>query len=906
MAEGKSASKTLVSLLRTRGFNVRADEHRDEDDYWVLRLVVPKPLKAVRLAKEALTRTAHALRNGLWPVTPRTLVTLVGAVTLTTVAAETDSWLRSGWVANALWRLDELVLQRFFARPLGIRWPTSVRVAYLASSATFAAVYVATWLERLVLRSLLGWTGYLFRTFKDDPNVPWDVRAWAYVVRALSGSKKMTYGFQQALPRLPVPRLRDTLDRYLESVELLLTPDAFARVSALAKQFETNEGPKLQRLLWLQSWTTNNYVTPWWERFAYLANRDPLAINSSYYVMDCVVTPVRDQVFRAANLVHHLVRFQLSIEQETLEPSLLRDTVPLSMDQYERMFGTTRVPLSPIDAIRHTRNSRHIVVVARRSRLYRLRTTHEDDTILSPAEFAHQLRVIVEHASLVEGGAASSLSSVAARVRSGTLPLASDGAGAAATAASSSSSAAGGDADPAPCVMALSSLPRDRWARLRADLIDAHDGNAAAMHIVDTAAFVLHLETLEASELMGVTAATTPPSPTAATLAPSSSASAPGGPAPPPPTPSRRKLLRRARALFHGRSDSLFFDKSINLVVFDDGFAGMCVEHSWGDAPITAHAWEHALLSELVDVEREADASARAGESLRGPALPLPTSFEFHASDALRREARKARRLAKERIKDLELDIMSFEDFGQSFPKRAVGVSPDAFVQAALQLAYFWDRGRLDLTYESCTTKIFCEGRTETIRSLTREMADFVREFVGAKAPPSGMSVGERSKLVELLKVACVRHQRKSREAMSGRGCDRHLFALYVAAKGTLKTPSPFLETAFGNAQFAGEDALTPWRLSTSQQPQHQTKLRDGLPKRAVDKFVSPGGGFGPIEDDGYGIAYTFAGDHVMFFHITCKRAAAPLTDAKRFAGHIRRALLELRELVSSSVTAQQ
>lgn len=37
------------------------------------------------------------------------------------------------------------------------------------------------------------------------------------------------------------------------------------------------------------------------------------------------------------------------------------------------------------------------------------------------------------------------------------------------------------------------------------------------------------------------------------------------------------------------------------------------------------------------------------------------------------------------------------------------------------------DRGQFCLTYESTMTRLFLEGRTETVRSCTREARDFVR-----------------------------------------------------------------------------------------------------------------------------------------------------------------------------------
>lgn len=37
------------------------------------------------------------------------------------------------------------------------------------------------------------------------------------------------------------------------------------------------------------------------------------------------------------------------------------------------------------------------------------------------------------------------------------------------------------------------------------------------------------------------------------------------------------------------------------------------------------------------------------------------------------------------------------------------------------------DRGEFCLTYESTMTRLFLEGRTETVRSCTREACNFVR-----------------------------------------------------------------------------------------------------------------------------------------------------------------------------------
>ena len=45
----------------------------------------------------------------------------------------------------------------------------------------------------------------------------------------------------------------------------------------------------------------------------------------------------------------------------------------------------------------------------------------------------------------------------------------------------------------------------------------------------------------------------------------------------------------------------------------------------------------------------------------------------------------------------------------------------------ALQLANYRDQGSFSLTYEASMTRLFREGRTETVRSCTNETSAFVK-----------------------------------------------------------------------------------------------------------------------------------------------------------------------------------
>lgn len=109
-----------------------------------------------------------------------------------------------------------------------------------------------------------------------------------------------------------------------------------------------------------------------------------------------------------------------------------------------------------------------------------------------------------------------------------------------------------------------------------------------------------------------------------------------------------------------------------------------------------------------------------------------------------------AMKVADGLIKDIDLRIFVHDSYGKGFMKTC-GLSPDAYIQMALQLAYYRDAGKFCLTYEATMTRLYREGRTETLRPVTMESATWVKAMVDGNT-----SVEER---VRLLRAACQRHQ---------------------------------------------------------------------------------------------------------------------------------------------------
>uniref|UniRef100_A0A8B9HL15 Carnitine palmitoyltransferase 1Aa (liver) n=1 Tax=Astyanax mexicanus TaxID=7994 RepID=A0A8B9HL15_ASTMX len=329
-----------------------------------------------------------------------------------------------------------------------------------------------------------------------------------------------------------------------------------------------------------------------------------------------------------------------------------------------------------------------------------------------------------------------------------------------------------------------------------------------------------------------------------------------------------QSLRNYGKSLQHGKCYDRWFDKSFNLIVYKNGTMGLNAEHSWADAPIIVHLWEQVLAMDI-EMSYTADGHCK-GQPHRN--LPGPQRLQWNIPSECQSMISNSLAVAQALADDVDSHIIPFEDFGKGLIKKC-RTSPDAFIQIALQLAHYKDKGKFCLTYEASMTRLFREGRTETVRSCTVETCNFVRAMISNET---------REKKLDLLKQAAEKHQQLYRLAMTGQGIDRHLFCLYVVSK-YLGLDSPFLSEVLSE----------PWRLSTSQTPVQQLELFD-LVKHP--EHATTGGGFGPVADDGYGVAYIIVGEKLINFHISCKHSS-PETDAQRFGNHIRQAMLDMLAL---------
>ena len=371
------------------------------------------------------------------------------------------------------------------------------------------------------------------------------------------------------------------------------------------------------------------------------------------------------------------------------------------------------------------------------------------------------------------------------------------------------------DKSTSPAIGILSTGQRDQAAKDRVVLFEAHANNKAHMAKIETSMFVLCLDSS---------------------------------------SPSTSEEF--SRACWHGDGASRWFEKCFQLIVFANGRAGMNGEHSKMDATPTSR-----LCRYMID-----EAQARALPDFRNlnaedlyesaSALDKPVALNFVKSPALDKAIEAAHMAFNKTVDEHEMIPTEFKGYGKGLIK-SFKMSPDAYVQMALQLAYYRKHGELVATYESAATRKYRHGRTETARSCSNES----KAFCEAMDDPE-KSLKERA---AACRAAVARHAQYTAWAVDGQAVDRHLLGLRLIRKPEDPLPELFADPVFART--------CRWRLSTSQ-------ISD-------DCFIAYG--WGEVVPDGYGCAYMVK-ESELYFCITSLKLGS-----KEFGQSIVDALEEMR-----------
>ncbi|KAI7792261.1 carnitine O-palmitoyltransferase 1, liver isoform isoform X2 [Triplophysa rosa] len=733
-------------------------------------------LSGLRSWKKRVVRLKNNVITGVYPASPSSWLFVVIAI-LATMYTRSDPSM--GLIAKIQEHLP-------VSDSLSVQCRTVVSAVLFSTLLWLSLIFTM----RLCLKQLLSYHGWMF---EQHGKVSTTTKIWAAMVRIFSGRQPLLYSYQGSLPNLPVPAVKDTVKRYLESVRPLMNDSEYERMTNLAKEFEGSLGNRLQWYLKLKAMWASNYVSDWWEEYVYLRGRGPIMVNSNYYGMDFLyVTPTPIQAARAGNTLHACLLYRRKLNREEIKPSRVPGlNVPLCAAQCERIFNTTRIPGEETDSLVHWQDSEYVAVF-HRGRYFRLWLYHAG-RMLSPREIEHQVQSIIDNPSPPAPGEAK--------------------------------------------LAALTAGDRIPWAQARKDFFSS-GVNKRSLDCIEKAAFFVALDDDEQG-MMG---------------------DDPAG-----------NLDRYAKSLFHGKCYDRWFDKSFTVVLYKNGKNGLNAEHSWADAPVMAHLWEYVMTTDCFQLGYNEEGHCK-GEV--DSSLPRPQRLTWDISAECQEHVERSLAVAQALADDIDFHVYPIQEFGKGAIKKCK-ISPDAFIQIALQLAYYRNRGTFTLTYEASMTRLFREGRTETVRSCTSESYAFV------KALESGES---KEVCRHLFRAAAERHQNLYRMAMTGAGIDRHLLCLYIVSK-YLGEESPFLKEVLSDT----------WRLSTSQTPLQQVELFDFVNH---PDYTTCGGGFGPVADDGYGVSYIIIGDNMINLHISSK-FSCPQTDSHKFGAQIVQAMKDLLMLTS-------
>lgn len=695
-------------------------------------------------------------------------------------------------LARILWDMPKKML------PIGCELSREKTIASVSLVAGTIAFFGLSLLRRFIFRQLLGYRGWMFETAGRESI---STKIWGALVMLMRGPYVTMLGHQSSLPTMPVPKVTETVRRHLQSMQPLLDEDEYKELEELSKEFLKTCATKVNRYLTLKSWITPNYVTDWWEKYVYLSGRSEIMIFSNYYVLGGLDHMHEIQSASCATSIHFILQFYFMLEREIIAPLVMRGTVPMCMNQYERMFGTTRIPGEELDSLRRTPGSRHIVFI-RRGQYYSLDIVSKTGLRLTPKQLQAQIEWIIFHAD-----------------RHANDPL-----------------------ENGPHKLAaMTGNKRKDWYHFREKHLK--DGtNKNAIEMIDTAIFVVSLDHEQ-----------------------------------PQATGDSDELTMRGRSLFHGDGTNRWFDKSFTLVSFPNGRVGMNVEHSWADAPVMGHMWEWVGIQQNTKLMVDDDGNCLAQDDeppMSHASRPVPLEFKFDSEGV--EDLNAGYDHVWDLINDLDLKIVCHDNYGKGFMKKCK-MSPDAYIQTVLQAGFKRDTGSFALTYESCMTRIYRNGRTETVRAASKELCTFIRslEDPGVK----------RFEKMDLMQASSKKHQVLYKEAMAGQGIDRHLFAMLVCASA-MGVSSPYLTKAVTAA----------WRLSTSQQPQQQLLGVWNVNDPKWRGVISPGGGFGPVHPDGYGVSYMIVGENHFYMHISSHHKSSD-TDTKRFAANIIEASKEIQNI---------
>lgn len=344
--------------------------------------------------------------------------------------------------------------------------------------------------------------------------------------------------FQASLPRLPIPELPQTCNRYLAAVKPICDDVAsYERTVRICEEFQKEEGPRLHADLnaYDKAHPETSYISAPWFRM-YLADRQPLPVNYNPLIMwkSDKLAAMNDQCARATNICVSAGRFLKSLYSSQLAPEvfcmgkrsiddpLYRRTIgmlpaafktygsyafknyPLDVSQYKNLFYTTRIPReNTLDEIRQTTTKAKHILVIRNGEMYTLDVLNDIGDLEDPGVIYRRINYILQRPKSEEMNP----------------------------------------------IGVMTAQNRNIWAKGRSYLKSLSSVNAENFDRLESAMFCLCLDDSGINQ----------------------------------PPEDFQELVPLVRQFLYGNATNRWFDKSLQVIVDGSGISAINFEHSWGD-----------------------------------------------------------------------------------------------------------------------------------------------------------------------------------------------------------------------------------------------------------------------------------------------------------------------------------
>ncbi|XP_026234505.1 carnitine O-acetyltransferase-like [Anabas testudineus] len=250
---------------------------------------------------------------------------------------------------------------------------------------------------------------------------------------------------------------------------------------------------------------------------------------------------------------------------------------------------------------------------------------------------------------------------------------------------------------------------------------------------------------------------------------------------------SDERMCRKAAffQMLHGGgsqwySGNRWFDKGLQVIIGEDGHRGINCGHTVADGTVFMAICDHAV----------ANTNQETPNVIQTPSdpLPMPQKLHFNITPEIKQDIEEAKQHLDTVVQNVDVEITVFDHFGKNAIK-ARKMSPDAFVQMAIQLAYYRVYQQCCVTVEPASLRTFRLGRLAVIRPTSSASVAFVKAF----DDPNKQNLEK----VDLLEKTLKEHKKSTEMAMSGQDIAEHLIGLMCqASEKNIPEPDVFTDTS--------------------------------------------------------------------------------------------------------------